>query len=102
MPRARRKPAANCAPRRLVLPARSRPGAPSSERRPPPSDGYTRTKPFLQECWAAFRFGRNIGFGRERADFESLFLRGVSIFGKLLNRRAAESRGMWRHARDDL
>src|SRR5258708_2996872 len=44
----------------------------------------------------------NVGLGGERTDFEGFFLRGISVFGKLSNRRATESWRAWRHTANDF
>src|SRR5229473_5813098 len=44
----------------------------------------------------------NVGFGGERAHFKSLFLRGVNVFGQLLNGGTGESWRAGRHAGEDF
>src|SRR6266404_6334418 len=50
MPRGRKRPAANYAPRKLFLPEPRAPTIPSREQRCPPNDGCTRTRLFPREC----------------------------------------------------
>src|SRR5207237_9702247 len=61
MPRGRRRPAANCAPRRLSPLARPVPAVPSPERQCLPSEGCTRTKPFRREGSGVFKIGAERG-----------------------------------------
>ncbi len=44
----------------------------------------------------------DVGFGGERANFKSLFLRGVNVFGQLLNGGTGESWRAGRHAGEDF